>query len=138
LTIIRFAEFIHDKVINRKIPEKMDDADPPPAVIAKMDIENEEYSVLSDLLSDDLNNLFCALTAISIEYHYYHPQSKKVINVPKGPAQGHFKDLVEIKRLIAQATQQPDCRTTVVQYDSEDYRLDHAEGLMKLNHTSLG
>jgi hypothetical protein len=135
LIIIRFAEFIHDKILNRKIPDKLLDSDPPPAVIAKMDIENEEYSVLTDLLSDD-SSLFCALTAISIEYHYYHPQSKKVINVPQGAAQGHFKNLVEIKSLIKQATHQPDCHTNVVQYDSEDYRMDHEEGLQKLNFSS--
>lgn len=134
LTIIRFADFIHDKILNRKIPEKLTDSDPPPAVIAKMDIENEEYSVLTDLLSGE-STLFCALTAISIEYHYYHPQSKKVFNVPQGAAQGHFKNLVQVKSLITQAMQQPHCHTSVVQYDSEDYRLDHAEGLKKLNFT---
>lgn len=135
MTIIRFAEFILDKVINRKIPDKVLISDPPPAVIAKMDIEHEEYSVLTDLLKDG-SHLFCALTAISIEYHYFHPQSKKVINVPQGAAQIHFKNLVQVKSLIDQATKQPDCTTQVVQYDSEDYRMDHAEGIQRLNHTA--
>jgi hypothetical protein len=137
LTIIRFADFILNKVVNRKIPDPLFPSDPPAAVIAKMDIENEEYSVLNDLLSDDAH-LFCALTAISIEFHYYHPQSKKVMNVPGGAAQNHFKKLVEVKSLIAQALQQPDCHTSMIQYDSEDYRLDHAEGLKVLETVREG
>ena len=131
LTIIRFAEFIQDKVLHRQIPDKLFPTDPPAAVIAKIDIENEEYAVLEDLLSGD-SYLFCALTAMTIEYHYYHPQRKTVLNVPQGAAQAHFKKLVEVKSSIAQALRQPECHTQVVQYDSEDYRMDHAEGLQLL------
>lgn len=155
LTIIRFSDFIRDKVLNRIIPKKkMLSSDPPPAVVAKIDIENEEYAVLTDLLrggdtsdtadppsshSSSHSPLFCAITAISIEYHYYNEQTKSVAPAPRGAAQGHFKSIVDLKKGIAEALKDPDCHTNVVEYDSEDYLLDTAKGKQILeDHSHSG
>ena len=141
LTIIRFADFIRDKVLNRTIPRPLFAADPPPAVIAKIDIENEEYVVLHDLLrAGDAgdSHLFCALAAISIEYHYYNAQSEVVMPAPRGAAQGQFSSIVELKKAITTAQQQPVCHTHVVEYDSEDYRLDTSVGKKILEEFSKG
>ena len=118
-------------MLNRKIPALIEPTDPPPAVVAKMDIEHEEYSVLKDLLDDD-SRLFCALSAISIEFHYYHPQMKKVLNVPSGAAQVHFKNLVEVKEMMNAARARPNCHTKVIQFDSEDYLNDTETGVKVL------
>lgn len=135
LEIIRLADFLESNVVNRDVPGKLLASDPSPAVIAKMDIEMEEFAVLNDLLKGDAS-LFCALSMISIEFHYYNRKSRQVATIPKGPAQVHFPELVKVKQLIEQANEQHHCKTKVVQFDSEDYRRDTEEGIQLLSRGS--
>ena len=133
LEIVRFAEFIRDKVLNRKIPDKFLATDPPPAIVAKIDIENEEYAVLKDLLSGD-SSLFCAISAITIEYHIYSTRTRSIHGVPATAQQGHHQPIVEIEKEIASALAKPPCGTNVVQYDCERYRFDTPTGIQRLQH----
>jgi uncharacterized membrane protein YgcG len=65
--VMDVVRFITDKVAQRRIPGPRFASDPPPAVIAKLDVEGEERSILPSLFA---SRAACAVQEMTTEWHY--------------------------------------------------------------------
>jgi hypothetical protein len=112
--VTNITEFILTTVRGRKIPEKLLESDPVPAVIVKMDVEAEEKVILPALFRTDA---ICEIKEITMEWHFKKHQPFD-----------HFlfgdKDFMD---LLPRQQNNTNCRFNIVEFDTEAHLHDLPE-----------
>lgn len=127
LDIVRLVDIFRTHIQSRVIPAALRPEDPPPAVVMKVDIEGEEYSVLQDMLGAAERPL-CHVAAFSIEFHKMREsgEQKPVLDPLKERASRDVMRAVEVYK------QESGCAVNMVMYDTEEHFNDNPAGRFKL------
>jgi hypothetical protein len=120
--VIRLVDIFRNHIQNRNIPGNSTAADPPPAVVMKIDVEGEEYAVLRDLLKATEKPL-CYVAGLSVEFHMPIKREQKPIQTPTSNKRSQAM-IDQLQRY----RHDTGCEYDVILYDTEAYFNDNIMG----------
>ena len=123
VTVVRLSEWIKSEIHGRVIPA-VEEKEPQPRVVMKMDIEMGEWLVVPDLIA---SGVLCQdIDALAGEYHLKARKSSYPMHVPnRNWTLRTYQEAEALKdEMFHIIERNPHCKTELVEVDDESYEKD--------------